>query len=343
MKTSTSRRCVLIVVGLLAGPRVGAGQACGPADFDPRNGLASTSVMVPAGDYRLHALVCGEGTPVVYVHGQPTSTFLWREVVPAAAGSGRAVVVDLLGFGRSDQPAIEYAMEAQEIAFDAFMDQIVDEPAVLVVHDWGSYLGLRWARLNPERVAGVVLIESILPTGFGRTGDEQGPGRRADEVVATITAMAGRGPEGPLPDDEVSEIALTRFLPLGTRRTLTTDQLAAYRAPFETPNGPAAAAGLPRQIPRRSVADEIIAYTEWLVSSGIPKLAIMATPGVLGSARQRAWIQENLSNTRLVDIGEGYHFIQEDHGLEIGREIRTFLRVLIEGIGGPHPDTPIRR
>ena len=316
-----------VLLGLLWGALLAAplaGQACVESDFDPRAGPASGSTMVPVGPGRMHVLECGDGAPVVFVHGQPTSTWLWRDVVPSMTGQGRAHVVDLLGFGRSDRPAIAYSAADHERAFAALMERLGEEPVVLVGHDWGSYFMLGWAARNPGRVRGLVLMEGILPVGLSRRGLTDPLGARADSVGSTSFCMAGLGPGGPLSDAAVTPLALGDFLRLGTVRTLSADEHDGYAAPFDGASR-AAVGAMPRQIPEQRVLDEVFAYAAWLESTDVPLLYFAVEPGVLAPPEQRRWVEERVTNLTVVELGAGVHFVQEDHGRRIGAALADWL------------------
>lgn len=307
-----------------------ASTPCPISAFDPRGeaGPYSSFTEGPGGT-SLHAVTCGAGPlTVVFLHGQPTSTWLWRSIAPSvgALPDVRAVAMDLPGFGRSTAPpGTPYGIETHEAAVAAFLDTLGPDPVVLVGHDWGSYLGMHWASLHPERVAGLVMMEAILPVGLTRPEASTELAARADSVVGTIWAMAGQSHSRPgLSDSAIADLALGEFLELGTLRELTPDEWDAYRHPFvEGDRTPIVA--LPREIPRERTLTAVRDYSTWLARTATPALFLYASPGVLGNADQREWVRTTLANVEIVDLGPGTHFLQEDHGPEIARTLVDWL------------------
>jgi len=268
----------------------------------------------------------GTGSPVVFLHGNPTSSYLWRNVIPHVTDAGhRAIAPDLIGMGDSAKPDIGYTFADHARYLDAFLEALDLSNVTLVVHDWGSALGMRWARLNPERVARLAFMEAIVPPGMPVASLEaMGP-----ELGGLFGALRtpGQGEEMVLEGNYFVEKVLPTF---GVARTLTEAEMEAYRAPFPTPESRLPTLEWPRQIPiagePANVVDEIVANGEWLVGSAIPKLLFHAEPGALMPQPVVRWMAENVSALEIRFLGAGLHFLQEDHPELIGRGIADWLR-----------------
>jgi len=261
----------------------------------------------------------GEGRPVVFLHGNPTSSYLWRNVMPHVAGTHRCLAPDLVGMGQSGKaPAGSYRFVDHARYLDAWFDALdLTAGVTLVVHDWGSALGFHWARRHPERVRALVYMEAIVR-----------PLTWADwPEVARKVFQGMRSPAG---DEMVLEknVFVERILPLSVLRGLTEAEMAVYRTPYVEP-GEARRPTLtwPRQIPIDGEPADVVAivdeYARWLAKSPLPKLFVNADPGTIltGPQRQfcRTWPHQDEITVR------GGHFIQEDSPHEIGRAIAGFL------------------
>jgi haloalkane dehalogenase len=264
----------------------------------------------------------GAGKPIVFLHGNPTSSHLWRNVMPHLKGLGRCLAPDLIGMGRSGKnPAGRYRFVDHARYLDAWFEAVgVTRDAVLVVHDWGSALGFHWARRHPERVRGIAYMEAIVaPLSWADWPDN-----------ARGIFQAMRSPAG----EELvlqKNVFVERILPASILRKLSPEEHDAYRRPFAEP-GEARRPTLswPREIPVEGepadVADIVTQYGAWLAKSPMPKLFINAEPGSILVGRQReicrAW-----PNQTEVTV-KGTHFIQEDSPDEIGRAVADFVRRL---------------
>jgi haloalkane dehalogenase len=275
----------------------------------------------------------GAGAPVVLLHGNPSSSFLWRDVMAAMRGAGRLLAPDLIGMGDSDKlpesgPG-RYTLAEHARYLDAWFDAVVPEgPAALVVHDWGGPLGFRWARMT-ARASALAYMETIIrPMTF-----EEWPAA----IRGLFQALRGAPGESMILEKNVF---VERILPGSILRRLTEEEMAEYRRPFAAPGeGRRPTLSWPRQIPLEGEpADAVETVAQnwaWLRASDIPKLLIEAEPGaimtgaVLESARK-------LPNQRETTV-RGSHFLQEDSGAEIGRAIAGWLAD-VGARGGPAGD-----
>ncbi len=267
----------------------------------------------------------GDGDPIVLLHGNPTSSYLWRNVIPHLQGLGRCLAPDLIGMGDSDKlddsgPG-RYRFVEHRRYLDALLAQLgVTRNVTFVAHDWGSALGFDWANRHRDAVRGVAYMEAVvMPLTW-----EHWP------KAVTPVFQALRSPAG---EQLILEqnVFVEQILPGAVMRKLSDEEMAAYRRPFAVP-GESRRPTLtwPRQIPidgePKDVVEIVQAYGDWLKQSPAPKLFIDADPGAIlrGAARDfcRSW--PNQKETRV----KGIHFIQEDSPDEIGAAIASWLAVL---------------
>lgn len=266
----------------------------------------------------------GEGDPIVFLHGNPTSSILWRDVIPEVQGLGRCIAPDLIGMGDSGKRPADgssYRFFEHRRYLDAFMDAVVgaEEPVVLVVHDWGSALGFDWANRHRERVRGIVYMEAIV-----------GPMEWSDWPAESRDAFrAMRSPAG----EELvlqQNLFVEQILPAAILRDLSNEEMAAYRAPFLTPEDRWPTLQWPRELPIDGQPDDTVAavdeYSRWLAADPVPKLFVNAEPGVVLTGRGRAACRSWPEQTEVTV--EGLHYVQEDSGAEIGRAIAAWLTAL---------------
>lgn len=261
----------------------------------------------------------GGGSPIVFLHGNPTSSYLWRNVIPEVEELGRCLAPDLIGMGQSGKaPEGSYTIADHARYLDAWLGALDLRDVTLVLHDWGGALGFHWARRHPERVARLAYMETIVcPLGW----EDWDPGGRS-----IFRAMRGPGGEEIILQKNAF---IERILPASVIRPLTEEEMAAYRAPFPEP-GEARRPMLtfPRQLPIEGVPEDVVALVEdygvWLSESLVPKLFINAEPGSILVGRQREFCR-SWPNQREVTV-PGRHFIQEDSPREIGRAVAAFIR-----------------
>ncbi|HEX7784775.1 MAG TPA: haloalkane dehalogenase [Methylomirabilota bacterium] len=260
----------------------------------------------------------GAGDPVVFLHGNPTSSYLWRNVIPHVVPSARCLAPDLVGMGDSGRaPDGSYRFVDHARYLDAWFDSLALDRVTLVVHDWGSALGFHWARRHPERVRGLVYMEALVRPV---TWDEWPEAAR--KVFQAMRSPAGE--EMVL----VKNVFVERILPASVLRGLTEAEMAVYRRPYLEP-GESRRPTLtwPRQIPIDGEPADVVAivdaYARWLATSDLPKLFVNAEPGVIltGAPREfcRAWPSQEEITVR------GSHFVQEDSPREIGEAVTRFI------------------
>ncbi|MBI4610592.1 MAG: haloalkane dehalogenase [Candidatus Rokubacteria bacterium] len=263
----------------------------------------------------------GKGDPVVFLHGNPTSSYLWRNVIPHVEPLARCLAPDLVGMGDSGKnPRGSYRFVDHARYLDACLEALGLTRVVLVVHDWGSALGFYWAQRRAERVRGIAYMEGIVrPVTW-----EEWP------EAARKIFQAMRSPAG----EEIvlqKNVFVERILPASILRKLNDQEMAAYRRPWLEP-GESRRPMLtwPREIPIGGEPPDVVAivagYSRWLAASPVPKLFINAEPGTILVGAQREFCRR-WPNQEEVTV-KGLHFIQEDSPAEIGQAIAAFVRKL---------------
>jgi haloalkane dehalogenase len=266
----------------------------------------------------------GDGPPVLLLHGNPTSSFIWRDVMPPiSAGGYRCVAPDLVGMGDSDGLPVagagSYRFRDHAERLDGFIEELVGgEPLRLVVHDWGSALGFNWARRNPARVRGIAYMEAIV---MPLTWDQWPEAARG-------IFQAFRSPKG----EELildRNAFVERVLPASVLRPLSDEVMAEYRRPFaEAGESRRPTLSWPREIPLDGEPADVTAivsgYADWLRTSEVPKLFVNGDPGSILVGEQREFCR-SWPNQDEVTV-PGVHFLQEDSGREVGAAIAGWLR-----------------
>jgi haloalkane dehalogenase len=266
----------------------------------------------------------GEGPPVLLLHGNPTSSYLWRDVIPELEGCGRLIAPDLIGMGDSAKlpnpgpDTYRFATHRKYLA--AFIDAVIgpSQSIVLVVHDWGSALGFDWANHHRDRVRGIAYMEAIVrPIA---SWDEWSP-----QAVPIFQGFRSDKGEAMILD---RNMFVERVLPGSVFRKMTEAEMAEYRRPYLAREDRWPTLTWPRQIPiagePADVAQITADYAQWMVESDIPKLFVNAEPGaiLIGAVREfcRRW--KNQSEITV----SGSHFIQEDSGPAIGKAVAGWIK-----------------
>jgi haloalkane dehalogenase len=263
----------------------------------------------------------GTGRAVVFLHGNPTSSYLWRNIIPHVADRARCIAPDLIGQGDSDKlddvgPGA-YRFVDHRRYLDGLLDQLdIGDDAVFVIHDWGSALGFDWANRHRDRVAGLAFMEAIVRPV---TWDEWPEAARG--IFQGFRSDAG--------EDMVIDknLFVEAVLPGSILRSLTPAEHDEYRRPFVEPAHRRPTLTWPRQIPIEGepadVTEIVQAYADWLPESTVPKLFVNAEPGAILTGAQREFCRSWPNLTEVTVAGS--HFIQEDSPAEIGQALASWL------------------
>jgi haloalkane dehalogenase len=262
-----------------------------------------------------------EGLATVFLHGNPTSSYLWRNIIPHISRKRRCIAPDLIGFGDSDKIAgSEYRVSDHQRYLDAFLDALLPtEKLTLVIHDWGSVLGLDWARRHEDRIEGLALMEFIPPID------------NWDIYPKEVTDMFQSLHEPEMSRELLinQNVFIEKVLPSSAARTLSEEEMNEYRRPFLEVASREPIWRLSREIPTsgepRDVWQKAQAYIAWLKQTEVSKLLFWATPGFIITEDAAARYTKELKNIRSIHVGHGVHFLQETHPHLIGREIAQWL------------------
>jgi haloalkane dehalogenase len=265
----------------------------------------------------------GEGDPIIFQHGNPTSSYLWRNIMPHLAVQGRCIAIDLIGMGDSDKledsGPDRYTLLEHRDYFDAALDALgVTSNVTFVIHDWGSALGFDWANRHRDSVIGIAYMESIVRPVSWDDWPEAARG-----VFQGFRSSAG--------EDMVLDknVFVERVLPGSIIRDLSDEEMEVYRRPFKNP-GEERRPTLtwPRQIPIEGEPAEVVelvqSYADWLSKSDMPKLFINAEPGAILIGPQREFCRSWLNQQEVTVVGN--HFLQEDSPNEIGEAIAQWRK-----------------
>ena len=267
----------------------------------------------------------GQGNAIVFQHGNPTSSYLWRNIMPFCKGMGRLIAPDLIGMGESDKldnsSAESYSyVEHREYLHALYEELDLGDSVILVLHDWGSALGFDWANQNRDRIQGIVYMEAIVRPLTWQDWPENARG-----VFQAFRSDAG---EQMVID---KNMFVERVLPNAIMREVDDATMAIYRKPFLNANEDRRPTlSWPRQIPVEGTPENVVAivdeYRSWLEQCEIPKLFINAEPGSILTGAQREYCR-GWPNQQEVTVS-GTHFIQEDSPHEIGEAIASFVSSL---------------
>ncbi len=259
----------------------------------------------------------GAGDPIVFLHGNPTSSYLWRNVIPHLEGLGRCLAPDLVGMGDSGKaPRHSYRFVDHARYLDNWFEALdLQHRIMLVVHNGGSILGFSWARRHPERIKGIAYMEAIVRPVTWQEWPEQ----------ARSPFQAIRSPAG---EQIILEqnVFVERILPAGVMRPLSEEEMAVYRRPYlQAGETRRPTLTWPREVPiegePQNVAHIVEEYAAWLSTSQVPKLFINADPGSILTGAQREFCRSFPQQEEI-----GLHFIQEDSPTEIGMALADFVK-----------------
>jgi haloalkane dehalogenase len=264
---------------------------------------------------KMHYIDEGSGDPVLFLHGNPTSSYLWRNIIPYLSKKARCIAPDLIGFGKSDKPDLEYRIVDHIKYVETFIAQLELKNLTLVIHDWGSALGFHYAMRHEANLKGIAFMEAILwPV---RWADFPGDFKMGFKLFRTPGVgwlmIAGMN------------VFIEQILPKAIVRQLSKEEMEFYRRPFKSVKSRKPLWRMPNEVPIEGnpadVAEIVQNYNRKLQQSELPKLLFYARPGGLIRKAGVEWCRENLKNLTTVDIGKGIHYLQEDNPHLIGSEL----------------------
>lgn len=266
----------------------------------------------------------GDGDPVLFIHGNPSSAYLWRNIMPYASTTHRAIAVDLIGMGHSAKPDIGYTFKDHARYLGAFIEALDLTNVTIVAHDWGAALAWDFARRNPSKVAKIAFMEGVLPPAFPQASYAA----MGDEMGNMFKAMRNeqQGYKMIMEDN----IFVNSILPQMINRSLGDKAQKEYGAPYENIESRLPTWVWPREVPIAGEPASNIALMNdirnFMSKTSIPVLLTYAEPGVLVPPQAVPYYTNLIENIETVFIGQGLHFIQEDQPHSIGRAIHDWLR-----------------
>ncbi len=272
--------------------------------------------------HNMHYIEEGNGDPILFLHGNPTSSYLWRNIIPHVSALGRAIAPDLIGMGKSEKIDSDYRFFDHYEYVQAFIEKMDLKNITLVIHDWGSGLGFHYAHTHPENIKGIAFMEAIIaPMRW-----EQFPGGFKIGFKLMRTPYIGWFMIN------VMNVFLKQIMPQAIVRKLTIEEKKFYEAAFPTIHTRKPIRQWPREIPIEGkptdVYEAVKAYNQWLKESSIPKLLFYAKPGGLISKDLAERLTQSIPNMQSVFIGEGLHYLQEDHPHKIGEALAQWYQNL---------------
>ncbi|MCT4622432.1 MAG: haloalkane dehalogenase [Schleiferiaceae bacterium] len=263
---------------------------------------------------KIHYIEEGKGDPILFLHGNPTSSYLWRNIIPYLSKHGRCIAPDLIGMGKSDKPDINYGFKDSYEYLESFIEKMGLKSITLVLHDWGSGLGFHYANTHRNNIKAIAFMEAMYdaPTMY----DMPFSVRTAIKMVRN--PLFGRIMV------QHANIFIKKMLPDMIVRKLSEVEIQFYGSPYKTAKSRKPLLAWPQDVPfadGNSTAATLAVknWAPWLAKVDVPKLCFYVSPGVAIKDKDIKKIRETFVNTEMVDLGHGLHFIQEDYPHEIGK------------------------
>jgi len=271
---------------------------------------------------KMHYVDVGNGDPILFLHGNPTSSYLWRNIIPYLQTKGRCIAPDLIGMGKSDKPNIDYTFDDHYEYLLKFIEKLQLKNITLVIHDWGSGLGFHYANNHRDNIKGIAFMESLVKPMKG------------SDLPSDLKMMflMMRMPILGWLMISVANMFVKQMIPKTIVRKLTSEELQNYLDPYPTISSRKPVRVWPTQVPidgkPKNTNDLINSYSQWLQKSKLPKIFFYAHPGAILKKEDVEWVKKKIPNLTSVDIGKGIHFIQEDNPHLIGAEIAKWYSSL---------------
>jgi haloalkane dehalogenase len=267
---------------------------------------------------RMHYIEQGKGDPILFLHGIPTSCYLWRNIIPHLSSLGRCIAVDLIGLGKSDKPDIGYTIHDHIQYLEKFIETLNLHRITLVMHDWGSIIGFDYAMRYEQNCKGLIFYEAYVKP----LKHEDLPLPYQEQFFILQQHENKKILDGINFVDTV--------LPQGMVRALSNEELQYYREPFTDKHADKPLRQYLRELPRgdgKSKADKLIAVNaKKLAASKLPKLMLYSVPGFITTIETAIWAKEHLPKLEIADIGESLHYAQETDPFLMGKTISIWLQ-----------------
>jgi len=266
----------------------------------------------------------GEGDPILFVHGEPTSSYLWRNIMPHLESQGRLIAPDNIGFGKSDQPELDYTFGDHYLYFEEFVKKMELKNITLVVHDWGSGLGLHYASQNESNVKAIVTMESLMAPILPAKTWEDYPKHKV--AFSKMIRSEDVGRRMVIKENWFLE----KGIPIGILRPLDKETHSVYLEPFQTEKSRIQVYQWPKELPINGEPEAMVKiigdYNLWLEKTEIPWLFLYALPGSQSPPEAADYWEKRAKNIQITYIGTGIHYVQEDQPYAIGRAIHDWYR-----------------
>ena len=267
---------------------------------------------------KIHYIDEGSGDPILFLHGNPTSSYLWRNIIPYLVPHSRCIAPDLIGMGKSDKPDLDYRFSDHSKYVEEFINKLNLSNITLVIHDWGSGLGFHYAMRHESNIKGIAFMEALVkPMTWEDFPKDFKMGFKLMRTSGIGWFMIS-----------VMNVFVTQILPQAIVRKLSTEEKNYYAAPYENIKSRKPVRQWPCEIPidgkPADVYEVISNYNQKLQESELPKLLFSATPGGIIDDKTVEWCKQNLMNLKVVNIGAGIHYLQEDNPHLIGEELANW-------------------
>lgn len=269
---------------------------------------------------KMHYIQEGTGNPILFLHGMPASSYVWRNIIPHLAPLGRCIAPDLIGMGKSDKPDIEYSVFDHIQYIEKFIENLNLKNITLVMHGWGSVIGFDYAMRHPDNCRALIFYE-----GYIRPLNSDDFSLPLQEQLHTLESNA-----------DIHNLIMNgtyyidKVLPQEMLRSLTEEELQYYRAPFLTKNSGKPLQQYLKELPRLDRTDKvdhlIAEYSRKLMASNLPKLMLYSVPGFITTIATAVWAKEHLPNLEMVDVGEELHYAQESEPTLMGETMSVWLQ-----------------
>ena len=264
---------------------------------------------------KIHYIDEGEGDPMLFLHGNPTSSYLWRNIIPHLTNQARCIALDHIGMGKSDKPDIHYGFIDSYNYLEEFIEKLGLKNVTLIIHDWGSMMGFHYANMNRNNIKAIAFMEALIDVPRYETMP------KSTKIALSLMRTNFLG--GLMV--KRANLFIKKMLPDMIVRKLTKEEMSYYAAPYPDAKSRKPLHRWPQDVPIKGKPQfslkRVLNYSVWLKETEIPKLCFYVTPGIGFQAPDLEIVQNEFKNTTIIKLGEGSHFLQEDYPHEIGEGI----------------------